>query len=57
MNNQDWDDTNDFLEEDVLMQANKSKGSSRKRKWREIETIKEQRRLKREIAEYSQYLF
>ena len=35
----------------------KSRGSERKRKWREIESIKEQRRLRRDLEGFEQYSF
>ncbi|WP_206484095.1 DUF3545 family protein [Thalassotalea sp. G2M2-11] len=34
-----------------------AKSKSRKAKWREIEQIKEQRRLQRELAQYEQYSY
>ncbi len=51
---------NDFLEYDfdqddyVEQTKNKAKGKTKlsKRKWREIENIKEQRRFKNELASY-----
>lgn len=52
-----WDELDDFFEDDVLTQGTKHKKTSRKRKWREIENIKEQRRLKKELADINQYSF
>lgn len=37
--------------EEVSAFEQRQKGKARKRKWREIETIKETRRLKRELSE------
>ena len=34
-----------------------NKHKTRKRKWREIESIKEQRRLRRELAQYDLYTY
>ncbi len=47
-------------DEDELTRPDKkgrTKGSDRKRKWREIESIKEQRRLRREITDFEQYSY
>jgi hypothetical protein len=51
MTNENWDEL-DFLDEEELTQEKKSKGKIRKSKWREIEHIKEQRRLRRDLSEY-----
>jgi len=48
----------DFLDSELFddrEQEQQIKAKSRKRKWREIENIKEQRRFKKELAEYDQY--
>lgn len=37
--------------EEISVFEQRQKGKARKRKWREIETIKETRRLKRELSE------
>jgi len=42
----------DLFDEENLTQERKTKGKTRQRKWREIENIKEQRRLRRDLAEY-----
>jgi hypothetical protein len=59
MNNEYWQEV-DVLddEDDELIRADK-KGQSKqkKRKWREIEAIKEQRRLRRDIANFDQYSY
>lgn len=51
MDSEDWNEF-DVLEEQELAQEKKAKIKARKRKWREIEEIKEQRRLSRELSEY-----
>lgn len=51
MENESWNDV-DYIDEEVLVQNKKSKDRGRKRKWREIENIKEQRRLRRDLQEY-----
>lgn len=59
MNNQFWDEEDyNYDDEEALTvpdKKGKSKGAQRKRKWREIESIKEQRRLRRDLAGYEQY--
>ena len=59
MNNEYWQEANDFDEDELTRpdKKGKSKGSDRKRKWREIESIKEQRRLRREITDFEQYSY
>jgi hypothetical protein len=56
MDNKDWEDIMCF-EDDINAQDKRLKGKVRKRKWREIEDIKEQRRLRRDIASYEQYSY
>lgn len=51
MTNKHWHEQ-DFQDEEELAQEKISKNKGRKRKWREIENIKEQRRLRRDLAEY-----
>jgi len=51
MASENWHEL-DLLEQEELSQEKPSKGKGRKRKWREIENIKEQRRFRRELAEY-----
>ena len=51
MDNENWNEF-DILEEQELIQEKKNKIKVRKRKWREIENIKEQRRLSKELSEY-----
>ncbi|KGJ91445.1 DUF3545 family protein [Colwellia psychrerythraea] len=60
MNNKYWDEMDILDDEDELTRPDKkgkTKGSDRKRKWREIESIKEQRRLRREITDFEQYSY
>ena len=60
MNNEYWNEEENFENEDELTRPDKkgnSRNSERKRKWREIETIKEQRRLRRDIAAFEQYSY
>ena len=60
MNNEFWDEDESYDEGDELTRADKKgkiRSSERKRKWREIETIKEQRRLRRDLAGYEQYSY
>jgi len=58
--NDDWQDL-DLLDDIDELQGGdtrtKSKSKMRKRKWREIETIKEQRRLRRDLADFEQYSY
>jgi len=59
MNNEYWHEADDFDEDELTRpdKKSKSKCSDRKRKWREIESIKEQRRLRREITDFEQYSY
>ncbi|MCP4992061.1 MAG: DUF3545 family protein [Colwellia sp.] len=41
--------------DDVNERGQKSKGKGRKRKWREIEQVKEQRLLRRNLATFEHY--
>jgi Protein of unknown function (DUF3545) len=57
MNNKYWDEMDILDDEGELTRPDKkgkTKGSDRKRKWREIESIKEQRRLRRDLAYFEQ---
>jgi len=59
MSNEDWHDT-DVLDDDdneLTRTDKKAQAKQRKRKWREIEVIKEQRRLRRDIADFEQYSY
>jgi len=65
MNNNYWNDENILDEEDELTVADRKAVAgkngqikvARKRKWREIETIKDQRRLRRDIAAFEHYSY
>ncbi|MEI6893049.1 MAG: DUF3545 family protein [Colwellia sp.] len=60
MNDELWDEENILDDEGELTRpdkAGKVKINEQKRKWREIETIKEQRRLRRDIAAFEQYSY
>jgi len=56
MSNADWFDLSFLDSDDNLEQLTQRKEQGKKRKWREIESIKEKRRLRKELAEYEQYL-
>ncbi len=59
-NNNEWQETNLLDEFDELGDTDKrsrTKGKMRKRKWREIEAIKEQRRFRRELENFEQYSY
>ncbi len=57
MNSSEFDQY-DLDDQDVYFeQQEKAKNKVRKRKWREIELIKEQRRLRRELEQYEQYSY
>jgi len=49
----DWDNEEELDNEQVSVFEQRQKSKARKRKWREIETIKETRRLKRELSEFN----
>lgn len=60
MGNKYWHETDILDNEDELTRPDKkskTSGKERKRKWREIESIKEQRRLRREITDFEQYSY
>lgn len=63
MNNHDWqelsilDDIDDIDEVNERAQKRGSKSNERKRKWREIEFIKEQRRLRRDMAYFEHHAY
>ena len=59
MDNQFWDEEENYDDEELNRPDKKGKGRSavRKRKWREIESIKEQRRLRRDLASFEHYSF
>ena len=55
MQNQDWIDVELFENEPEVNDGKRKVRKERKRKWREIEAIKDNYRLMRELAEYNQY--
>ncbi|MDG1752997.1 MAG: DUF3545 family protein [Thalassotalea sp.] len=57
MNNINWDNFDFVNEDDFSENEVKGKTKSKKRKWREIESIKEKRRLKKQIEEIEHYSF
>ena len=66
MNNEDWqelslfddiDDIDDAGEENERGQKRRAKSNERKRKWREIELIKEQRRLRKDMAYFEHHAY
>ena len=60
MNTEFWDEEELVIDEEELTRPDKKgngRSNERKRKWREIESIKEQRRLRRDIAAYDQYSY
>ncbi len=60
MNNKYWHETDVLDDDDELTIPEKNSkvgGKERKRKWREIEAIKEQRRLRRELTDFEQYSY
>lgn len=56
MNSSNWEDFEFLGNEYLVEQESKTKTKNRKRKWREIEFIKEQRRLKRELEGIDSYI-
>ena len=58
MNDEYWHEEDILNDDDELVTPDKKgRAKIRKRKWREIETIKEQRRLRRDLADFEQYSF
>lgn len=54
MDTYDWEEI--LAVEDVLpVQETAKQTRSKKRKWREIETVKDNNRLRKELEEYSEY--
>lgn len=49
-----FDDIDDFGEMNERVNNGKAKSNARKRKWREIEAIKEQRRLIKDLSTFEQ---
>ncbi|PKI14817.1 DUF3545 family protein [Colwellia sp. 12G3] len=59
MENEYWQEAHVLDDEDDELTRPDKKGQTkqRKRKWREIEAIKEQRRLRKDIANFEQYSY
>ncbi|NQZ26722.1 MAG: DUF3545 family protein [Colwellia sp.] len=57
MDNGYWHDEDVLAEDELTRPDKKGRGKTQKRKWREIEVIKEQRRLRRDIAAFEQYSY
>ncbi|NQY49378.1 MAG: DUF3545 family protein [Colwellia sp.] len=57
MDNEYWHDEDLLAEDELTRPDKKGRGKAQKRKWREIEVIKEQRRLRRDIAAFEQYSY
>lgn len=57
MNTSDWNDIFYQVENDASSYESKKRTKQSKRKWREIEQIKEKQRLKRELMDLNQYEF
>ena len=57
MNRSDWEDLSFLDQQNSDVYEHKKDNKQRKRKWREIETIKERRRLRRELTDIYQYSF
>lgn len=53
----EWDDIEPLDADSYVEHEFKAKAKSRKRKWREIETIKERRRLRKELEQYDSYQY
>ncbi|HCM47681.1 MAG TPA: hypothetical protein DIS98_09315 [Colwellia sp.] len=56
MNNKYWQEV-DVLHDELIRPDKKGQSKQKKRKWRKIEAIKEQRRLRRGIANFEQYSY
>lgn len=55
MKKEKWDDFEYGAIEDTIGLQTKKNSKQRNRKWREIENIKEQKRLREELADYDSY--
>ena len=51
------DDISDFIEESENTTSERRGRKTKKRKWREIEAIKEKQRLRRELIEYNEFTY
>jgi len=57
MNNHESFEFDDLINNEQPILEGKKNTQARKVKWREIESLKEKRRLRRELADYSLYSF
>ncbi|GAW96147.1 MULTISPECIES: DUF3545 family protein [Colwellia] len=57
MNNEYWHEADLLADDELTRPDKKGKAKERKRKWREIEAIKDQQRLRRDIAGFEQYSY
>jgi hypothetical protein len=57
MNNHECFEFGDLTNNEQPIIEGKKNTQERKRKWREIESLKEKRRLRRELADYILYSF
>lgn len=57
MDDFNWEDSEFFEEAGASYTEAKAKTKVKKRKWREIESVKEKRRLKRQLEEFEQYSY
>ncbi|NQY65716.1 MAG: DUF3545 family protein [Alteromonadaceae bacterium] len=58
MDNDNWNEDDELLDDDLSQKnVRKLKGKDRKRKFREIEKIKEKQRLRRELSEINDAYF
>ncbi|WP_019026906.1 DUF3545 family protein [Colwellia piezophila] len=60
MNNNYWHDIellDDIEAQESAEKNSRATGKVRRRKWREIETIKDQRRLRRNMADFEPYAY
>jgi len=51
------DDISDLLEDSENTTSERRGRKTKKRKWREIEVIKEKQRLRRELIEYNEFTY
>jgi len=51
------DDLSELLEDSENTTSERRGRKTKKRKWREIETIKEKQRLRRELIEYNEFTY
>ena len=56
MKNYEWDEDISSIDDDFVIEQRKNK-KDRRRKWREIESLKEEQRLTKELEKYNQYSY